>query len=128
MTTQPQFYNYLLDTLWQLYNCCALSFSHPKYNNTLIVCMVQLKSKLTHSHALNTHVFFNFCRVTLSKIICGMRVRLHVFCLCAIKFSLYALILFWQRMVVNLYAAHKKTDSHAFYCHAAHKVWFMCST
>ena len=42
--------------------------------------------------------------------------------------SLYALILIWQRMAVNLRAAHKKTDSHAFYYPAVHKVWLIYNT
>ena len=36
-------------------------------------------------------------------------------------FSLYSLILLWQRMVVNLHAAHKRTDS----C-AAHEALLVC--
>ena len=36
-------------------------------------------------------------------------------------FLLYALILLWQKMAVNLHAAHKKTD-----LHAAHKALLAC--
>ena len=36
-------------------------------------------------------------------------------------FSLYALILLWQKMAINLHAAHKKTDSRV-----AHEVLLAC--
>ena len=46
----------------------------------------------------------------------------HVFIMfCWGAFSLYALILLWQKMAVNLHAAHKKTDSRA-----AHKAILEC--
>ena len=35
-------------------------------------------------------------------------------------FLLYFLILLWQKLAVNLHAAHRKTDSCASYCRAAH--------
>ena len=50
-------------------------------------------------------------------------------------FLLYALILLWQKMAVNLHAAQKKTDSRAdmkhyssaFYYHATHELLLTCS-
>ena len=37
--------------------------------------------------------------------------RVHTFCHVLLgAFSLYALIILWQKTAVNLYAAHKKTD------------------
>ena len=48
--------------------------------------------------------------------------RVHAFYhVCWGAFSLYALILFWKKMAVNLHAAHKKTD-----LHASHEVLLVC--
>ena len=47
--------------------------------------------------------------------------RVHAFYVLLGAFSLYALILLWQKMAVNLHAAHKKTDS----C-AAHEALLAC--
>ena len=45
----------------------------------------------------------------------------HFVIFCWGTFSLYALVLLWQKTAVNLHAAHKKTDSRA-----AHKALLAC--